>query len=100
MLDYALEFSEDVAILLADPIGLVLAFGLVTLVRRKWHAFLIILNLGLFLELVTLMVDPGYRFASFLAPRMMASALQVGVALGVAGCWRLWRASTTSVTAH
>ena len=79
---------------------LLVAFGLALLIRSPIHAVLIVVNLWLFMEIATTLFQPGYVFADLLAPRLLASALQV--ALGFAGVmmWRYWRVRSERVTAH
>jgi hypothetical protein len=90
----------DVLRLGADPLGLLLALTLTTLVRGRLHAVLVIANLWLFMELVATLVDPGYRFGALLLPRLIAAALQVGVAYGLLWGWRQRRQESDSLTAH
>ena len=93
-------FGADVLRLTVDLLPLLLALALARLVRGAAHAALLILNLWLFMELLTTLVDPGYRFGALLLPRLLASALQIGIAFAALLVWRHWRASSESVTVH
>ena len=55
-------FGTDVLKLTVDLLPLLLALALTRLARSAAHAALVILNLCLFMELLTTFVDPGYRF--------------------------------------
>jgi hypothetical protein len=93
-------FGADVLRLTVDLLPLLLAFALVRLVRSAAAAALVVLNLWLFMELLTALVDPGYRFGALLLPRLLASGLQIGIAFAGLLLWRQWRAWTESVTVH
>jgi hypothetical protein len=60
----------------------------------------VILNLWLFMELLTTLADPGYRFGALLLARLVASGLQIGIGFAAMVLWRRWRAGTESVTVH
>jgi hypothetical protein len=79
---------------------LLLAVALARLARSAAHAALVILNLCLFMELLTTLVDPGYRFSDLLPARLVASGLQIGIGLATLVLWRRWRAGAESVTVH
>ena len=64
------------------------------------HAVLIVVNLWLFMEVLTSLVDPGYRFGDLLLARLVAAALQIGLAFGALLLWRQWRNRSESVTVH
>ena len=66
-------FGADVLGLTLDPLPLLLALPLVRLLRSPAHAALVVLNLWLFMELLTTLVDPGYRFGGELLARLVAS---------------------------
>jgi hypothetical protein len=93
-------FGADVLRLTVDLLPLLVALALARLVRSAAHAALLVLNLWLFMELLTKLVDPGYRFGDLLLARLFASALQLGIAYGALLLWRQWRARTASVTVH
>ena len=93
-------FSADVLRLTVDLLPLLRALSLARLVRGAAHAILVVLNLWLFMELLTALVDPGYRFGALLLPRLLASGLQLGIAFAALLLWRQWRAWTGSVTVH
>jgi hypothetical protein len=93
-------FGADVLRLTVDLLPLLLAFALVRLLRNAAHAALVVLNLWLFMELLTALVDPDYRFGALLLPRLLASGLQLGIGFAVLLLWRQWRAWTESVTVH
>ena len=93
-------FAADVLRLTVDLLPLLLAFALVRLAHGAAHAVLLTLNLCLFMELLTALVDPGYHFGDLLLPRLVASALQLGIAFAALLLWRQWRAWTGSVTVH
>jgi hypothetical protein len=93
-------FGADVLRLTVDLLPLLLALALARLVRGAAHAALVILNLWLFMELLTTLVDPGYRFGELLPARLVASALQIGIAYAALLLWRQWRARSESVTVH
>ena len=93
-------FGADVLRLTVDLLPLLLALSLARLVRGAAHATLVILNLWLFMELLTALVDPGYRFGALLLPRLLASGLQLGIAFAALLLWRQWRAWSASVTVH
>jgi hypothetical protein len=71
-------FGADVLRLTLDILPLLLAIALARLVRSGTHAALVVMNLWLFMELLTTLADPGYRFGDQLLARLMASAVQVG----------------------
>ena len=93
-------FGADVLGLTLDPLPLFLALPLVRLLRSPAHAALVVLNLWLFMELLTTLVDPGYRFGGELLARLVASCLHLALACGALQVWRLWRYSTERVTVH
>jgi hypothetical protein len=93
-------FGADVLRLTVDLLPLLLALSLARLVRSPAHAALLVLNLWLFMELLTALVDPGYWFGALLLPRLIASALQIGIGFAGLLLWRQWRAWTESVTVH
>jgi hypothetical protein len=93
-------FGTDVLRLTVDLLPLLLAFPLARLARGVANRFLVILNLCLFMELLTTLVDSGYRFGDLLLARLVASGLQIGVAVAAIVLWRRWRSATESVTVH
>ena len=93
-------FGADVLRLTVDLLPLLLALSLARLVRGAAHAALVVLNLWLVMELLTALVDAGYRFGALLLARLAASALQLGIAFAVLLLWRQWRAWSGSVTVH
>jgi hypothetical protein len=92
--------GADVLRLTVDLLPLLLAFPLARLARGVANALLVILNLCLFMELLTTLVDSGYRFGDLLLARLVASGLQIGVAVAAIVLWRRWRSATESVTVH
>ena len=52
------------------------------------------------MELLTTLVDPGYRFGDLLLARLVASGLQMGIGFAAILLWRRWRAGAESVTVH
>jgi hypothetical protein len=93
-------FGANVLRLTVDLLPLLLAVALARLARSAAHAALVILNLCLFMELLTTLVDPGYRFSDLLPARLVASSLQIGIGLSTLVLWRRWRAGAESVTVH
>jgi len=93
-------FGAKVLSLTVDLLPLLLALPLARLVRSPVHAALVVMNLWLFMELLTSLVDPGYRFGALLLPRLLASGLQIGIACGALVLWRQWRTWSESVTVH
>jgi hypothetical protein len=93
-------FGADVLRLTVDLLPLLLAFPLVRLVLSPTHAGLVVINLWLFMELLTSLVDPGYRYGELMPARLVASALQIALACGAAILWRHWRGRSESVTVH
>ena len=93
-------FGADVITLTVDLVPLLLAFLLIRLVRSPAHAALVVLDLWLFMELRTTLVDPGYRFGDLLLARLVASGLQLGLAFAALLLWRQWRGASASVTVH
>jgi hypothetical protein len=93
-------FGADLLRLTVDLLPLLLAFPLARLVRSPIHAALVVMNLWLFMELLTSLVDPGYRFGALLLPRLLASGLQIAIACGAVILWRHWRGRSESVTVH
>jgi hypothetical protein len=93
-------FGADVWQLTFDPFPVLLALPLVRLLRTPAHAALVVLNLWLFMELVSTLVDPGYRFGGVLLARLVASFLHLALACAVLQLWRYWRYRTESVTVH
>jgi hypothetical protein len=94
------EFAGDVVILTVNVLPLLVAVGLALLIRSRIHAALIVVNLWLFMELATTLLDPDYAFATLLWPRLVASALQVAIAYGGVTLWRRWRVGSESVTVY
>jgi hypothetical protein len=94
------DFAMDVLRLTIDLLPLLLALSLARLVRSAVHAALLVLNLWLFMELLTTLVDPGYRFGDLLLARLIASGLHIGIGVAMLLLWRQWRAWTGSVTVH
>jgi hypothetical protein len=95
-----MALGADVLRLTVDLLPLLLAVGLARLARGPAHASLVILNLGLFMELLTTLVDASYRFGDLLLARLIASGLQIGIGFGSIVLWRRWRAGAESVTVH
>ena len=93
-------FGADVLQLALDPLPVFLALPLVRLLRSPAHAALVVLNLWLFMELLTTLVDPSYGFGGVLLPRLVASCLHLGLACATLQVWRYWRYRTESVTVH
>jgi hypothetical protein len=93
-------FGADVWQLTLDPFPVLLALPLVRLLRTPAHAALVVLNLWLFMELLSTLVDPGYRFGGVLLARLVASCLHLAIACVVMQLWRYWRYRTESVTVH
>ena len=93
-------FGAEVLRLTIDLLPLLLALPLVRLAQGPAPTALVILNLWLFMELLTTLVAPGYRFGDLLLPRLVASALQLGLACGAIALWRHWRGAAASVTVH
>ena len=93
-------FGADVLRLTVDLLPLLLALSLARLARTAVHAALLILNLWLFMELLTALVDPAYRFGDLLLARLVASGLQLGIAFAALLLWRQWRVWSESVTVH
>jgi hypothetical protein len=94
------DFAMDVLRLTVDLLPLLLALSLARLLRSAVHASLLVLNLWLFMELLTALVDPAYRFGDLLLARLVASGLQLGIAFAALLLWRQWRAWSESVTVH
>lgn len=93
-------FGADVLQLTLDPFPVLVAIPLVRLLRSPAHAALVILNLWLFMELLTTLVDPNYGFGGVLWARLVASCLHLALAYGTLQLWRYWRYRTESVTVH
>jgi hypothetical protein len=93
-------FGADVLQLTLDPLPVLAALPLVRLLRRPAHAALVVLNLWLFMELLTTLADPGYRFGDALLQRLVASCLHLALAYATLQLWRYWRYRTESVTVH
>jgi hypothetical protein len=93
-------FGADVWQLTLDPFPVLLALPLLRLLRTPAHAALVVLNLWLFMELLSTLVDPGYRFGGVLLARLVASCLHLAIAGVVMQLWRYWRYRTESVTVH
>jgi hypothetical protein len=94
-----LSFATATLAVTTEPIPLVLALALAPLIGGRLQTVLVLIDLWLLSELVAL-IDPGYRFGTLLAPRLVASALQLAIAYGALLCWRHWRLGSTSVSAH
>jgi hypothetical protein len=94
------DFAMDVLRLTVDLLPLLLALSLARLLRSAVHASLLVLNLWLFMELLTALVDPAYHFGDLLLARLVASGLQLGIAFAALLLWRQWRAWSESVTVH
>jgi hypothetical protein len=93
-------FGADVMQLTLDPFPVLLALPLVRLLRTPAHAALVVLNLWLFMELLSTLIDPGYRFGGVLLARLVASGLHLVIACVMIQLWRYWRYRTESVTVH
>jgi hypothetical protein len=93
-------FGGEVLHLSIDLVPVLLAIPLVRLVRGPAQATLVVLNLWLIMELLTALVDPGYRFGDLMLPRLASSALHTAFAFGAIELWRRWRVRTGSVTVH
>ena len=93
-------FGTEVLRLTVDVLPLLLALPLARLVRSAAHAALVVANLWLSMELLTTLLDPGYRFGDLLLARLIASGLQIGIACGALVLWRHWRTWSESVTVH
>lgn len=95
-----LEFAADALVLSGNLVAWLAAVALARLIRSRVHALLIVVNLWLFMELATTLVDPDYRFASLLWPRLIACTLQVAIAYAALTWWRHWRVGSESVSVH
>jgi hypothetical protein len=93
-------FAMEVLRLTVDLLPLLLALSIARLVHSPAHAALLVLNLWLFMELLTTLVDPGYRFGQLMPTRLIASGLHIGIGVAMLLLWRQWRAWTGSVTVH
>jgi hypothetical protein len=93
-------FAMEVLRLTVDLLPLLLALSLARLVRSAAYAALLVLNLWLFMELLTTLVDPAYRFGQMMRARLIASGLHIGIGVAMLLLWRQWRAWTGSVTVH
>ena len=93
-------FAMEVLRLTVDLLPLLLALSVARLVHSPAHAALLVLNLWLFMELLTTLVDPGYRFGQLMPARLIASGLHIGISVAMLLLWRQWRAWTGSVTVH
>ena len=93
-------FGADVLTLTFDLLPLLLALPLTRLLHSPAHAALVVADLWLFMELLTSLVDPAYRFGDLMLPRLVASCLQIGLACGAIQLWRHWRDGSESVTVH
>ena len=76
---------------------MLLAFPLARLVRIPFHVALVVLNLWLFMELLTSLVDPGYRFGACCC---RGSSRAAWIACDALVLWRQWRAWSGSVAVH
>jgi hypothetical protein len=78
---------------------LLLALALAPLIKGRLQTGLVLIDLWLLSEVLATL-DPGYRFGSLLLERLIASALQLGLAYAALAGWRQWRMGQTSVSAH
>lgn len=99
-IDSLLSFATATLAATTGPIPLVLALALAPLIGGRLQTALVLIDLWLLSELLAALLDPGYRFGTLLAPRLIASALQLTFAYGALWCWRHWRLGSTSVSAH
>ena len=95
-----LEFGADVLALSLNVLPLLVAVGLAFLIRSRVHALLIVVNLWLFMELATTILNPDYDFATLLWARLVACGFQVAIAYGAVTLWRYWRVGSERMTAH
>ena len=100
MIEDWIGFAAVVGQLSVDGVAMAVALGLALLIRGKTHALVAVADLWLFMEVLTTLLDPDYRFAEHLAPRLVASAIQIAAAGGVLWLWRYWRLATASVAAE
>ncbi len=99
MVEDGIGFAAAVGQLSADVVAMAVALGLALLIRGKTHALVAVADLWLFMEVLTTLLDPDYRFGELLAPRLLASAVQITLACGLVWLWRYWRMTTASVAA-
>lgn len=99
-IDSLLSFATATLAVTTEPIPLVLALAMAPLIGGRLQTVLVLIDLWLLSELLAALLDPGYRFGTLLAPRLIASALQLTIAYAALLCWRHWRLGSTSVSAH
>jgi hypothetical protein len=95
-----LSFATDTLRVTTEPVPLVLALAMAPLICGRLQTALVLIDLWLLSELLACLMDPGYRFGTLLAPRLIATALQLTIVYGVLICWRHWRQGSASVSAH
>ena len=100
MVEDWIGFAAAVGQLSTNVVAMTVALGLALLIRGRTHALVAVADLWLFMELLTTLLDPDYRFAELLGPRLLASGIQVAAACGVIRLWRYWRMATASVAAE
>ena len=100
MMEDWIGVAAAVGQLSADVVAMAVALALAPLVRGRTHALVAVADLWLFMEVLTTLFDPDYRFGELLAPRLVASAVQIGLACALLRVWRQWRTATASVAAE
>lgn len=100
MVSTPLEFVPEVATLTTNALSLLLAMVLVRLIESKTHAVLIVINLWLAMEIVAVMIDPSYRFASLWLERLTAVAVQLALVYWIVVVRRQKWLDSRSIAAH
>ena len=100
MVSTPLEFVPEVATLTTNGLSVLLALMLVRLIESKTHAVLVVINLWLLMEIVAVMIDPTYRFASLWWERLAAVAVQVALVYWMVVWRREKRLDSRSIAAH
>jgi uncharacterized membrane protein YqjE len=93
-------FGWTVVDMATDLVPFLTSLILASLVRSKLDVALAVVNLCLLMELVATITDPDYRFIHLIAPRLLASTLQVIAAGYLLALWRQRQKRLRSVAAH
>lgn len=93
-------FGWTVIDMATDLVPFLTALTLASLVRSRLDVALAAVNLCLLMELVATITDPNYRFIHLMAPRLLASTLQIIAAGYLIALWRQRQRRLRSVAAH
>lgn len=89
MIDFTIALLSS----LSSPPGLLVALALAPRLTGRTVILLAVVDLWLLLEVLESLARPAYLFGSHAVPRLMASALHIGLAIAVFRTWQRIRSA-------